>query len=78
MAQQRRGLEMGVLLLFWQLFGMGFQNVPIVTLLVTAGQVLTYFDFMSYKTQIMRSCDISRLVFTWGSYLYLGTLLLHV
>ena len=41
MARQRRGMEMGVLLLLGQVFNAGIQNVPLVTLSVIAGQVIS-------------------------------------
>jgi hypothetical protein len=42
MARQRRGIEMGVLLLMWQLLNTGLETFPPVTILVVAGQVMVY------------------------------------
>jgi len=39
MARPRRGIEMGVLLLFWQFLNTGIENLPPVTLLMIVGQV---------------------------------------
>lgn len=41
MARQRRGIEMGVLLLLGQLLNSGLETFPPVTLIVMAGQVIT-------------------------------------
>ena len=40
MARQRRGVEMGVLLLVGQVFNMGIENIPLITMIVVAGQVI--------------------------------------
>ena len=39
MARQRRGLEMGILMLIWQFAETGINNIPPVTIAVIAGQV---------------------------------------
>lgn len=47
MARQRRGIEMGVLMLMWQFFNTGLETFPPVTLLIIAGQV-AIFNFITY------------------------------
>lgn len=62
MARQRRGMEMGVLLLGWQLLNSGFETFPPVTLLVMAGQVTEVIN-VYLSLPLMRRFLISKNLF---------------
>ena len=70
---------MGVLLLLWQLFDTGVQNVPLITILVIAGQVIFNLDNSNINQVNASPIEFdSRLVFTWDLSLSHGMLLQYV
>jgi len=61
-------MEIGVLLLIAQLFDVGIQNVPLVTMLVIAGQVGLYMGFVPVTWDAVTACLSAQAVLKWREY----------
>ncbi|XP_032783915.2 rhomboid-related protein 4 [Daphnia magna] len=68
MARQRRGIEMGVLMLMWQFFNTGLETFPPVTLLVIAGQIALYMGFIPVSWDAVTVCLSAQAVLRWREY----------
>jgi len=59
---------MGVLLLLWQLFDTGVQNVPLITILVISGQTGLYMGFIPVTWDAVTVCLSAQAVLKWREY----------